>query len=387
MLTVLCFSIALGVMAFIPRPVDPEARLESLPLEWTKGDVLPSNPDRLKAGSPSDERRRPPLPPVRIGLPVVTYNNGGELPGESSSPDRNTPPLNNIRREAIPLEPPPIWQGFESKNSRHGNESRTRGGTISTRNAPGGSTSIGSVPHGTDSFTQKYSSYSPVSSRVPIHPRAPMIRPAEGGNTRNTPAARVWPNRVSTFPKLRQVALPPIPLRDSPSLDTIPRDRATEYPPRVFSALSNTSVLALPRDDSQPTYPDPARTTTLEAYSFHPASENVHSVVVDPPPYVLLPSVPTPRVERFEDLGSFWGPNDTSAGNNASSATGGSDAPMARSVSPPRGTAQGQGEGTAHHAGVIPPVKRVRFVRRSSDDQVLDQTQWWDLVRGAASKP
>jgi hypothetical protein len=385
MSTALCFAIALGVMAFIPRPVDPEAALESLPLAWTEGDVLPSNPDWLKAGSPTNERRRTSLPLIRTGLPVVTYNNGGELPGESSSPDRNAPPVNSIRRDVIPLEPPHLWQGFESKNSRHSNENRTRGGTMSTRNAPGGSASIGSVPRRTDSFSQKYFSYSPTSRRVPIHSRAPVIRPAERG--KNTPAAKVWPNQASTFPKLRQDALPPTPLRNPPSLGIMPRDRATEYPPRVFSALSNNSVLTPPWDDSQPTYPDHAQTTTPDVYSFHPVPENVHSVVVEPPPHGLLPSVPTPRVERFEDLSAFWGPNDTSAGNNASFAAGGSNAPLVRSVPQPRRTAQRLGEGTAHHAGIIPPVKKVRFLRRSSDGQVLDQTQWWELVRGAASKP
>jgi hypothetical protein len=384
MFTALCFAIALGVMAFIPRPVDPEAALEFLPLARTEGNVLPSNHDWLKAGSPTNERRRTSLPPIRTGLPVVTYNNGGELP-ESSSPDRNTPPVNSIRREVIPLQPPHLWQGFESKNSTQSNKNRTRGETIPTRNAPGGSTSIGSVPHRADSFGQKYSSYSPTSRRVPIHPRAPMSRPAEGG--KNTHAAKVWPNRASTFPKPRQDALPPIPLRNSRSLKIMPHDRATEYPPRVFSAPSDNSVLPPPWDDSQPTYPDHARTTTPDVYSFLPAPQNVHTVVVEPPPYGLLPSVPSPRVERFEDPSVFWGPSDTSSGNNAPFATGGSNAPLVSRVSQARRTAQLPGEGTVHYAGMLPPVRKVRFLRRSSDGQVLDQTQWWGLVRGAASKP
>jgi hypothetical protein len=389
MLTALCFAIALGVMAFIPRPVDPEAALESLPLARTR---LPSNPDLFKAGSPTDERRAP-LSPIRTGLPVVTYNNAGnagELSGESLSPDCNTSQANIINREAITPEPPHLWQGFPSKHSSHGNEDRTRGGTISTRNAPGGfgGSTSGSVPQRADSFGQKYLSYSPTSSRVPVRSRASMIRPAVGG--KSTPAAKFRPNRIS-IPKPRHDALPPIPLRNPPSLVTMPRDHAIEYPraPRVFPALSNNSALIPPWDDSQPTSPEQALITTPDVYSFHPAPENVHSVMVEPPPYVLLPSVSTPRVERFQDLSAFWGPSsprDTSAGNNASFVAGGSNAPPVRSASQPRRTVQRPGEGTTHHAG-NPPVKKVRFSRRSSDEQVLDQTQWWGLVRGAATKP
>ena len=386
MLTALCFAIALGVMACIPRPVGPEAVLESLPLARTEGDGLPSNPDLFKAESPTDERRKNSLTPLRTGLPVVTYNNERSLP----SPPGNTPPVNSIHGETIPWEPPHTWQGFQSKNPRPGNENRTRGGTISTtRNAPGGSTSIGSAPRRAESFSQKYSPYSPIPRLVPIHSRAltRMVRPVEGG--KNTPAAEVGPNRTSTFPKLRRDALSPIPLRNPPPLRlvTLPHDRATEYPPRVFSALNNSSVLTPPWDDSQQAYPDPVRKTMPEVYSFHPAPENVNSVLVEPPPYGLLPSVPSPRTARFQDLSAFYGPNDTSAGENASFATGGSNAPVVRSVSQPRKVVQRSGEeGTAHDVGV-PPVKKVRFSRRSSDGQVLDQTQWWGLVRGAATKP
>jgi hypothetical protein len=341
MLTALCSAIALGVMAFIPRPAEPEAALESLPLAGTEQDVLPSNPDWFKAGSPTDERRTSLSPsPIGTGLPVVTYSNGGELPGES---DRNTSP-----------------------------------------NAPGGgSTSIGSVPQHADPFCRKFFSYSP-TSRVPIYSRAPMVRPAV--ERKNIPVAKVRPNRTSTFPKPLHNASSPTPLRNSPSLVTIPHGRATEYPPTVFSVLSNNSVLTSPWYDPPPTYPDPARTTTPNEYSLHSAPANVLSIEVEPTPYALLPSVPTPDVARFQDPSAFWGPKDTSSGNNASFATGGSNAPLMRSVSQPRRTVQRSGVGTAHHAS-MPPVKEVPFLRRGSDGEVLDQTQWWGLVRSAATKP
>jgi hypothetical protein len=379
MLTALCVAIALGVMAFIPRPVELDAALESLPLAGTEEDVLPSNPDWFKAGSPTDERRTS-LSPIGTELPVITYNNGGELPGES---DRNASPANSIHREMITLEPPHLWHGFQSKNSRHSNENRTRGGTISTRNAPGGSTSFGPVPQHADPFCRKFFSYSP-TPRVPIYSRASMIRPAVG--RKNTPAAKVRPNRTSTFPKLLHDASSPIPLRNSPSLVTMPRDHATEYTPTVFSVPSNNSVPTPPWDDSPPTYPDHARTTTPNVYPFPSAPANVLSIEVQPTPYTLLPSVPTPDVARFQDLSAFWGPKDISSGNNASFSTGGSNAPLMRSVSQFRRTVQRSGGSTTHGAS-MPPVPEVPFLRRGSDGQVLDQTQWWGLVNSAATKP
>ncbi|KAF8503510.1 hypothetical protein F5888DRAFT_998390 [Russula emetica] len=366
-------------MALIPRPVEPEAALESLPLTRTEEGDLTSNSDLLKAGSLTNERRTSPSP-IYTGLPVVTYNNGGELPGESLSPDRNTSLVNSIHREIItPPEPPHLWQGFRSKNSRHGNENRTRAGTISTRNTPGGSTSIGSVSERADPFRRNFLSYSP-TSRVPIHSRASMIRPAVG--RKNTPAAaKVRPNRTPTFPKPLHIAQSPIPLRNSPFPVTVPRDRVTEYSPTVFSVLSNDSILTPPWDDSQPTYPDHARTTTYNARS-------LHSIEEEPTPYALLPSVPSPRVARFQDLSAFWGPKDISSGNNASFATGGSNAPLIHSVSQPRRIVQRSGVpvGTAHRASMH-PVKDVPLSRRGSDGQELDQTQWWGLVRSAATKP
>jgi hypothetical protein len=373
MLTVLCVAIVLGVMAFIPRSVEPEAALESLPLAKTEEDVLPSNPDRFKAGSPTDQRRSS-LFPISTGLPVVTYNNGDELPGESDR--RNTSPVNSIHREIIAPEPPHLWHGFQSKNSRHSNENRTHDGTISTRNAPGGSTNInqGSVPQHADSFSRKFFSYSP-NPRVPIYSRASMIRPPVG--RKNTPAAKVRPNQTSTFPKPLHDVSSPIPLRNLPSVVTIPRDHATGYTPTVFSVPSNNSVLTPPWGDSPPTYPDHARTTTPNVYSFHSAPANALSIEVQPTPYALLPSVPTPDVAHFQDLSAFWGPKDISSGNSAPFATGGSSAPLMRSTSQPRRTVQCSGVNTAHSAS-MPPVK---------DEQVLDQRQWWVLVKSAATKP
>lgn len=385
MLTALCVTIAIGVMAFIPQPVEPEAVLESLQLAGTEMDVLPSNPDPLKARSPTDERRTS-LTRILTELPVVTYNsenNGGVQRGVSLPPGRNTSPLavNSSHREAIPLEPPHVWLGLQGRNPRYSNGKLMRSGTMSTRDAPpGGSTSIGSVPqrHGADTFSQKFSSYSP-TSRVPIPSRASMIRRAVGGN--NTPATKVRPNQNSTFPKLLHDTSSPIPLRNSPSLVTMPHDRIPEYMPTVFN---NNSVVTPPWDDLPPTYRDHAQTTTPNVYSLHPAPANVRPTEVEPTPYALLPSVPYPVSARSKDPSASWGPKDISSENNASFATGGPNAPLMRSVSQPRRVVQHSGAGTAHHVK-MPPIDEVPFVRRGNDGQVTDQTQWWGLVTSAAT--
>jgi hypothetical protein len=379
-LTALCSAIALGIMAFIPRPAKPqaEAALESLPLVRTGEDALPSSPNRFKTGNPTDEQRTSPSP-IGTGLPVVTYNNGGELPEES---DRNTSPLvvNSIHREIITPEPLHLRHGFPSQNSRHSNENRTRDGTTSTRNTPGASTSTGSVPQHADSFCRKFFSYSP-TSLVPIY------SPASAVGGQNTPAAKVRPNRrTSTFPKLRHDASLPVPLRNFSSLMTMPRDHATGYRPTVFPVPNNSSVPTPPWGDSPPTYPDHARTTTPNAYPFPPAPTNVRSIEMQPTPYALLPSVPAPDAAHFQEPSAFWGPKDISPGNNASFATGGSNTPLVRSVPQRRSTVQHSGVSTVHRTS-MPPVPEVPFLRRGGDEQVLDQTQWWELVNSAATKP
>lgn len=255
--TTLCTAIALGVMAFIPRLVEPEATLESLPLAGTKEDVfLPSSPDWSKDGGSLTGERRTSPPPFSTGLPVITYNNGVELPGESN---HHTSLVNSVHREIITPEPPYLWHGSQSKNSRPGNENRTRGGTISTRNAPGGS-SIGSAPQHADSFSRKFLSYSP-TSQVPIYSRSPTIGPALGGQ--NIPSAKIKPNRTTALPKPLHDASPPIALR------TMARDHATENSPTVFPVLSNNPVPTSPWGDSPPTHPDHARTTMPNVYSSH----------------------------------------------------------------------------------------------------------------------
>lgn len=381
----------------MPRPVEPDAALESLPLEETGDDDSPSNINRFKAGNLSDERRTS-LFSIRTGLPVVTYNNEGELPGESPPPDWNTSPVNSAHRERTTV-PPRIFHGFQSKKVRRSNETRTRGGTIS---APGESSQIDFAPQRADLFCQNFLTYSP-TSRVPTYSRASMGKPAVRG--KSTPTVKVRSSRNSTSPKLRRDLFKLSPsLRNSSSLPTIPRDRATENTPSVFSVYSNNSVLTSPWDDLRPTYPDHARATTPslpppvttprklateytptldsvlshylaptspgghsqreETYPdhartttpyvdpSHSAPANGHSTEAGPTPYILHPSVPTPVVARFQDLSTFWGPRDISSRNNASFAARGSNAPVMRSASQFRKTATfGRGYGASCKRG------------------------------------
>jgi len=308
-----------------------------------------------------------PLIPSAPGRLLITIVVSGELP-ESLSPDPNTFPVNSTHGDTISLEPPRLWRSSQSRNSRHSNETRKHGGTTSTRNAPGGGISIGSVPHRTasDSFSQKFFRYSP-TSRVPIFSRV-------GGT--NTPVAKNRPNQSSASPKLQHDALSPIPLRNSLSFATTPR--------AVYSVLNNNSVLTSPWDGLQKeqTYPDNARTMTPGAYLHHSAATNVHFMGVEPIPYyVLLPSVPTPGVSP---LGA---PRDLSSGN-ASFAASGSNTPLLRGISEPHRAVQCSGGSTPHHPSMPPiNIKESPYLRRDIDGQASDQTQWWGLVKSAAAQP
>ena len=221
-LIVLCFAIALGVMAFIPQPVEslPGAEEDGLPsnpdcfrassptadeqrtflssielpeslsrdrntcpansvhrvtipwpvesLQGTEDDDSTLNPGWFKVGSPTADERRTFLSSTRTGL--VIHDN--ELREESLSSDRNTSPVNSIHST---LEPPHFWQNFEARNSRHSNETGSESGTLSMRNTSRGGTS-------TDSGSLRVGAFSPYSfhdsstPRVSIHSHSPFGR-------------------------------------------------------------------------------------------------------------------------------------------------------------------------------------------------------------------
>jgi len=149
---------------------------------------------------------------------------------------------------------------------------------------------------------------------------------------------------------------------DLPPPVTTPHDLATEYTPTLYSAFSHYLAPTSPEDYSQTeeTYPDHARTMTPNVDPSYSALASGHcdSIEVGPTPYVLHPSVPTPVVARFQDLSAYWGPKDISSGNDALFAAGRSSAPPFR-----------------------------RTVQRHGLGEGMDRTQWWGLVRSAATKP
>jgi hypothetical protein len=66
-----------------------------------------------------------------------------------------------------------------------------------------------------------------------------------------------------------------------------------------FLATTQFDVLEVIHSENR-RYPDRARTTTRNVYSFHSATVDARSLGVESIPYALFPSVPTPDVTRFQ---------------------------------------------------------------------------------------
>ena len=302
MLLVLCFAIALGVMAFIPRPVEP--------LQGTEEVDAPSSPASFKAGSPTDEGRITSFYSIDSCTGLVTYNNRGKLPEESPSWDRTPSPVNSAYGETVAVGPARFWHGFESPNPRHSNN--FYGGTMSMRNASTEHTGVVSGPWRVDSF-----------HRNPL------------GN-------------------------PPPP------------------PASIYSRASNYS-------QREQTYQGRPRTATPGVYTFRSSAASVHSVWAEPIPHVSPPPALTPGITRSRGQSPFRGRKNPSSGNNASFAASGSNVPLRPRHPEPHRTVQHYG-GLSGYQSYVPTVKASPLLRKGSDGQVLDQTQWWQLVLGAAAK-
>jgi len=369
-LIVLFFVIALGIMAFIPRPVESLQGIEEV--------NPPLTPASFKAGSPADEVRNSSFYSIDSRTGFATYNNCGK------SPDCTPSPENSALGEVITIGPPRLWwHGFDSPNLRHSND--TYGGTISMRNAPTEHTSVISGPRRVDPFHHSPLGH-PSPPPGPIHSRASKIRPGAGG--KNSSIAENRLNQSPAFPGLKRDALSPTSPHGSPPHVATPRDLATEYTPNLYSISGHHSVPASPRDHSQRerTHPDRARTATPSIHSFHSSAASVHPVWVESTPRIPPIPVLTSDTARFQGSSSFLGRENSSPGNNASFATRGSNAPPTPKLSEPHRTVQHSGALWAHQP-YHPPVNESSFSRRDNDGQVLDQTQWRRLVLDAAAKP
>jgi len=356
-LIVLCFVIALGVMALIPRPVES--------LQGTEEVDPPFSPTSFGAGSlsPTDAMRNSFFYAIDSRTGFVTYSSGGK------SSECTPSPVNIAQGETITMGPPRLRRGLESPNLRHSNN--THGGTISMRKAPTEHTSVISRPRRVDTFH-----HNPLGNHSPppasIYSRPSMIRPGVGA--KNAFIAKNRLNQSSAFPGLKRDALSPISLHSSPPPVIAPRDLASEYTPTISSVLSHNSVPASPEDHSQRErmYPDRAQTATPSIYSFYSSAASVHPMWEELTPHIPPPPVLTPDTARFR------GPN------NASFATSGSNAPLRPKLSEPHRATQHYGALWARQP-YHPPAKENS--RRDSNGQVLDQSQWRRLVLNAAAKP
>jgi hypothetical protein len=362
MLIVLCFVISLGVMAFIPRPVES--------LQGTEEVNAPLTPASFIA-SPADELRDSSFYSIDSRAGFITYNNGGK------SLDCAPSPVNSARGETITMGPPRLRHGFESPNLRHNNNAY--GGTMSMRNAPTEHTRVIPGPRRVDPFH-----HNPLGNRSPsptsVYSRASTIRPGVGGKNSSIAEKRV--NQSSAFPGLKRDALSPITLHGSPPPVTTPRDLATEYTPTLYSVANDYLVPASPGDHSQreQTYPDRARRATPSMYTFHSSAASVHPMWVEPTPHIPPLPVLTPDIELFRGSSPYLGLKDPSSGNSAPFATSGSNAPLTPVLSKLH-----RHYGTLRAHPSLAPIKESSFSRRGND--VLDQTQWRQLVLNAAAKP
>lgn len=369
MLLVLCFIIALWVMAFVPRPAESSQETEEV--------NAPSTPASFEAGRPTDERRFSSFYSVDSRTGFVTYYNSGD------SPDRIPSPVNSSRGETITTGPPRLWHGFESPDTRHSNNNNTPGGTMSMRNAPTEHSSVVSGPRRVDSFH-----HNPLSNPSPppasIYSGASMIRPGVGRKNLFVAENRLYQSYA--FPGLQRDALSPSSLHGSPPPVTAPRDLATEYtPPTLYFVLNHHTVPASSGGHSQreQTYSDRTRKVTPSISTFHSSTASVYPVWMEPTPHNPPPPVLTPDIARFRGSSPYSGPEGSSSRDNAPFASSGSNAPLTPKLSEAHRTIQHYGA----HQSYRPSVKESSFSRNGGDGQVLDQTRWRRLVLNAAARP
>jgi len=330
---IFCFAIALGIMAFVPRPV------ETLPGGKEDG-MLPS-PASFRAGSPTDEERQMSFYSIDSHTGLISYNDQGVLPDGPLYPDRDTTLVNGAPQETMTVGPPRLWD-----------TPRDRAGVVSQA-------------QGVDSF-HRNPFRDPTPPPTSIHLQ--VARTGVGGEYSSISEDGL--NLSSAFHGLSHGA---------PST-AIQRDRATEYTPALSSVLHHYSLPKPVGGNSQPqqTQPDQARTTTPTAHSHHSMAASVHSKWAPPTPHALPPGIAPFRAPSVSQ--GLKGPSPTYNG------TRGSKPSLMRTISQPTGTVQRFG-GDAVHRSYTLLGKESPSPRKGSDGQALDQTQWQRLVLNAATKP
>jgi hypothetical protein len=358
--------------------------VESLPEpESEENEKVPLSPASFGAGSPIDEWRRvSSFYSIDSRTGLVTCNDKTVLQDASSfSPDRDSNPVNEAQQETITVGPPRISLGFRSPGLRLGHKDSMNNDMISTRDTPGDRANAVSRPQRVESF-QSNPFRDPMSPPVSVHSLASMSRTGVGGETSSISEDR--PILSPAFPEPIHRALSPIALRDSPPFLTTRRDRTAEYTPVLSSTLSHYPV-SFGSSAQQQTPPDRAQAATPGARPFHSMAVSVHPKWAASNPHAPPPPALTPGTALFRGPSLSFGLKNTSSAYNAPFGTWGSKPGLRRQVSEPFRSLRRFSENTAHRS-YTPRVKETEFPRRGSDGQVLDRTEWQQLVLNAAAK-
>jgi len=330
--TVLCFTIALVIMGFIPRPVES--------LQGGEEDGFPLSPSSFGTGESVDEEGvegHTSFYSIDSRTGLVTFQDQGALLDAALYPDSDSKPISGTRQETITEGPPHLLEKIQNSpilSLTHDND-----GTTSSGNTPRGRASV-------VSGTQRVKLYQsdpfcdPTSPPVSINSQASMIRTDVGEGT----------------------------LRNPPTLVTTQRDRATENTPTLYS-VHHHSLPTWFGNNSKPerTSPDHWQTETPSAHSFDSFAAGVHSKWVGPTSRAVPPPALTPGVARSHTtFGDPVGPTY--------------DISRVRKMSAPTETMR--------HSRVRQPtdLHAKEGLERGSDGQVWDQTQWQRLVLSAAGK-
>lgn len=364
MLTVLCFAIALGIMAFIPRPAE----------SFLGGEDVPPSPASFGMGSPADEEKHTSFYSIDSRTGLVTYKDQGALlDAAAHSPGSDSTPISGAHQETIVKGPPRLLQRFQ--NSRilsFSRDNSANDGTISRRDTRRDRTSVVSELQWVELF-QNDPFRDPTSPPTSINSQASMIRTYVGGEI--SPLSEDRPD----------CTLSSVPLRDPPTLVTTRRDRATDYTPTLYS-IHNHSLPRSFESNSKPeqTSPNRLQTMTPSAYSFHSLAASAHSKWAEPTSHAVPPPALTPSLARFHEPNVFWGL--TGPTYVAPFGDRGSKPGIVRKISESAGTMQ-RFRGDVVRRPTDLHVKESPFPRSGSDGQVRDRTQWQRLVLGAAVKP
>lgn len=333
--TMFLFAIILGIMAFLPRPVESNGEED-----------FPPSPASFKAGSLYDGRP----PSFHSFDPRMGYDDKGAFPDESLSSARALALANSA-----PQEPPPLWQDFQTRNST---DDPIYAQTMIAR------TDSPMKPPGVDVKKADSFYFNPFSSPSP--PPLPVYTPASETGNEPPSVPLTIPGRLPTVPELMYGA------RGMTS-DSMPHDRAAPYTLTINTDPSANSLPATFRGSHQPRhlYPDPVQTAMPRVSSFHSTTASIHSKWAMSPSHVLPPPDFASGASGLQDLPTLHHAQDTT---------------LKRNASVPNVTAPNHGGNLARRSYIL-PVTESALQRRGSDGQVVDHAQWQRLVLGAAAKP